>query len=238
MLSAVIRTHPAETPTDRARTAPLGHAHNWCRFPIYLSLSRFRVTRMSLGVLVHDFRVTRDETVDRDDDGRGRGPLCGFGCLPCGDHGGAGRYSPGGRGLPVRRVRSHCRARHYAGAFWSATNGGHLPYESRLELARLWLADFAPPVVRIAAQPLWLCGRDGATTHRHVPDLLLERSDGGFTLIDVKPEEFARRDEVARVFAWTERVCGHGVGRTRCGPARTRWFWPTFAPSARPAGPD
>lgn len=26
--------------------------------------------------------------------------------------------------------------------------------------------------------------------------------------MDVKPEEFARRDEVAQVFAWTGRVCG------------------------------
>jgi hypothetical protein len=55
-------------------------------------------------------------------------------------------------GLPVsRKVRSNARRRHFAGAFWSATNSGHVPYESRLELDRLWLADFAPEVVRIAA---------------------------------------------------------------------------------------
>ncbi|MGV9948986.1 TnsA-like heteromeric transposase endonuclease subunit [Rhodococcus aetherivorans] len=111
------------------------------------------------------------------------------------------------RGRPVRRVRSHRRRRHYAGMFWSATNGGHVLYESRLELDRLWLADFDIEVVRIAAQPMWLCGSDGNRTHRHVPDLLLERADGGFTVVDVKPAEFARLDESARVFAWTGRVC-------------------------------
>ncbi|HEY5855133.1 MAG TPA: TnsA-like heteromeric transposase endonuclease subunit [Aldersonia sp.] len=111
------------------------------------------------------------------------------------------------RGRPVRKVRSHARRRHYEGLFWSATNGDHVPYESRLELDRLWLADFAPQVVRIAAQPLWLCGQDDKATRRHVPDLLLETADGRFTFVDVKPAEFAGRDEVARVFAWTESVC-------------------------------
>ncbi|MDC3728941.1 TnsA-like heteromeric transposase endonuclease subunit [Rhodococcus sp. Rp3] len=111
------------------------------------------------------------------------------------------------QGLPVRKVRSPPRRRHYAGMFWSATNRAHVLYESRLELDRLWLADYAPEVVRIAAQPMWLCGPDGNAKRRHVPDLLLQRIDGGFTVVDVKPAEFARRDEVAQVFAWTERVC-------------------------------
>lgn len=37
--------------------------------------------------------------------------------------------------------------------------------------------------------------------------MLLEHADGGFTVVDVKPEEFARREEAAHVFAWTGRVC-------------------------------
>ncbi|MGW5152448.1 TnsA-like heteromeric transposase endonuclease subunit [Rhodococcus koreensis] len=111
------------------------------------------------------------------------------------------------RGRPVRRVRSHHHRPHYAGFFWSATNSGHIAYESRLELDRLWMADFAPEVRRIAAQPMWLSGPDGATTRKHVPDLLLKDADGGFTVIDVKPAEFAKRDEVMRVFAWTAQVC-------------------------------
>lgn len=66
------------------------------------------------------------------------------------------------RGLPVRRIRSAAGQRHYPGLFWSATTGGHVWYESRLELDRLWLADFDPDVVWIATQPVWLCGTDGS----------------------------------------------------------------------------
>ncbi|HET9966639.1 MAG TPA: hypothetical protein VFQ68_00300, partial [Streptosporangiaceae bacterium] len=35
---------------------------------------------------------------------------------------------------------------HYSGWYWSATTGGHVVYESRLELARLLMADFDPQV--------------------------------------------------------------------------------------------
>ena len=77
------------------------------------------------------------------------------------------------RGLPIRKVRSHPRRRHYSGMFWSAPNRAHVLYESRLEPNRLWLADYAPEVVRISAQPMWLCGLDGKTMRRHVPDRLL-----------------------------------------------------------------
>ena len=45
---------------------------------------------------------------------------------------------------------------HYPGYYWSATAGGHVIYESRLELARLLLADFDPDVTAIAAQPFLL----------------------------------------------------------------------------------
>ena len=62
------------------------------------------------------------------------------------------------RGLPVRKIRSRAGQRHYSGLFWSATTQGHVPYESRLELDRLWLADFDSSVTWIAAQPFWTCG--------------------------------------------------------------------------------
>lgn len=111
------------------------------------------------------------------------------------------------RGLPVRRAAAHAGQRHYSGLFWSATTGGHVPYESRLELDRLWLADFDPQVHAIAAQPLWLCGHDGSVVRRHAPDLLLADEGGGFTVVDVKPARLAGRPEVAAVFAWTGRLC-------------------------------
>ncbi|MET7740308.1 hypothetical protein [Streptomyces sp. NPDC005385] len=46
---------------------------------------------------------------------------------------------------------------HYSGDYASATTGGQVVYESRLELARLLLADFDPSV----------CGMLGAVTEPH-----------------------------------------------------------------------
>jgi hypothetical protein len=111
------------------------------------------------------------------------------------------------RGRPVRRARSYAGQRHYSGLFWSATTGGHVLYESRLELDRLLLADFDPDVEWLATQPMWLSGADGAKTRAHVPDLLTRLRAGGYLVTDVKPAEFAARPEVAQVFAWTGRAC-------------------------------
>ncbi len=99
------------------------------------------------------------------------------------------------------------RQRHYCGLFWSATTGRHVAYESRLELDRLWLADFDVHVDRIAAQPVWLVGRNGSALRRHVPDLLLRDRNGTITLVDVKPERLVSRREVSEVFRWTSRLC-------------------------------
>lgn len=110
-------------------------------------------------------------------------------------------------GRPVRRVRSGRGQRHYSGLFWSATNSAHVGYESRLELDRLWLADFDSGVWRLAAQPLWFCGQDGPVTRRHVPDLLLHRRDGSFHVVDVKPAKFVDQPDVAAVLAWTGKLC-------------------------------
>jgi hypothetical protein len=54
-------------------------------------------------------------------------------------------------GAPWRTARSARGQVHYPGSYWSATTGGHVIYESRLELARLLLADFDPDVTAIAA---------------------------------------------------------------------------------------
>ncbi len=56
-------------------------------------------------------------------------------------------------GSPVRIPPSYVGQSNYPGLFWSATNGGHVWYESLLELTWLWLADFDPRVRRITAQP-------------------------------------------------------------------------------------
>jgi hypothetical protein len=57
-------------------------------------------------------------------------------------------------GLPVGEFRWVKGQRHYSGWYWSSTTGGLVVYESRLELARVMLADFCPEVVGIAAQPM------------------------------------------------------------------------------------
>lgn len=110
-------------------------------------------------------------------------------------------------GMPVRRIRSHARQRNYCGWFWSTTTGGHLVYESRLELDRLLLADFDPDVVWIATQPFWLGGQDGESFRRHVPDVMLKLASGRFTVVDVKPLEFQSEPDVAKVLDWTSRAC-------------------------------
>lgn len=66
-------------------------------------------------------------------------------------------------GVPVRDFRWFKGRRFYSGWYWSATTGGLVAYESRLELARILLADFDPEVTAIAAQPFLLTGFDGET---------------------------------------------------------------------------
>jgi hypothetical protein len=75
--------------------------------------------------------------------------------------------------VPWRKTRSARGQAHYPGYFWSVTMGGHVIYESRLELARLLLADFDRDVAAIAAQPFLLQARVAGTARRHVPDFLL-----------------------------------------------------------------
>jgi hypothetical protein len=53
-------------------------------------------------------------------------------------------------GLPVREFRRYRGRRHYSGWCWAVTTGGHVVYESRLELARILLADNDPEVAGIA----------------------------------------------------------------------------------------
>ncbi|MEV7929214.1 TnsA-like heteromeric transposase endonuclease subunit [Kitasatospora sp. NPDC088779] len=109
-------------------------------------------------------------------------------------------------GLPVREMRWFAGRQCYSGWYWSATTGGHVVYESRLELARILLADHDPKVVSIAAQPFWLQWFDGSRMRRHVPDLLLGRADGSVAVVDVKAAHRLDDPKVARQFAWTERL--------------------------------
>lgn len=116
-------------------------------------------------------------------------------------------------GRPVREFRSYRGRKHYSGWYFSTTMGGHVVYESRLELARILLADQDRDVVAIAAQPFLLEGADGGRVRRHVPDLLVEHADGRLSVIDVKASWLMGEAKVVAQFAWTAAVCtAHGFG--------------------------
>ena len=111
---------------------------------------------------------------------------------------------------PWRTFRWHDGQQHFSGTYWSATEGGHVIYESRLELARLLFADFDASVNRIVAQPFLLKAGMKAGVRRHVPDFLLV-SDAGPTVVDVKPLRLLSKPEAGAALAWTrELVEGRG----------------------------
>lgn len=98
-------------------------------------------------------------------------------------------------GCLLRRLLPGCRfgssawyksRKHNPGWYWSSTTGGLVAHESRLELARILLADFDAEVTGLAAQPFQLSGLDGGKARRHVPDLLLRRKSGLVAVDDVK----------------------------------------------------
>lgn len=109
-------------------------------------------------------------------------------------------------GLPVREFRWYKGRRHYSGWYCCATGQRLVVYESRLELARIMLADFDPAVTAVAAQPFRLIGRDGSRVRRHVPDVLLAGADSGVTVVDVKAPGKRADPEVRAVMEWTRQV--------------------------------
>ncbi|RFZ31626.1 hypothetical protein DAVIS_05588 [Mycobacterium marinum] len=106
---------------------------------------------------------------------------------------------------PWRTFRWVKGQKHYSGTYWSATEAGHVIYESRLELARLLYADFDPGVNRIVAQPFLLSTEINGQVRRHIPDFLLI-SDTGAVVVDVKPRHRLAHPKVSSTFAWTRAV--------------------------------
>ena len=106
---------------------------------------------------------------------------------------------------PWRTFRWYRGQRHYAGTYWSATTRTHVPYESRLELARLLFADFDVSVHGIVAQPFLLKSEVEQKVRKHVPDYFLLTSHGP-VVVDVKPRRRLAQPDVAATFAWTQEV--------------------------------
>lgn len=113
--------------------------------------------------------------------------------------------------VPWRTVRSVRGQSHFPGRYWSATTGGHVVCESRLELARLLVADFDTEVVGIAAQPFLLRAAVGGRARRHVPDFLLVHGDGSARLVNVKPASRLEDPLVVEALQWPGVVArSHG----------------------------
>jgi hypothetical protein len=109
---------------------------------------------------------------------------------------------------PVRALRSRRGQRHLPGRWWSATDGGHVGYESWLERDHVMLLDFDPTVVGIASQPFWLSwtAADGRS-RSHVPDYFARRVDGSAVAVDCRPVERRDRPRDVAAFEATRRAC-------------------------------
>ncbi|MFB8415511.1 TnsA-like heteromeric transposase endonuclease subunit [Streptomyces albidoflavus] len=108
--------------------------------------------------------------------------------------------------VPWRQVRSVHGQAHYSGSYSSATTGGHVVYESRLELARLLLADFDPAVREIFAQPCRLVVRIGDRVRHHVPDFLLAKGSGTVRVVNVKPAVRLQDPKIAEALEWPGKL--------------------------------
>ncbi|HEX3389627.1 MAG TPA: TnsA-like heteromeric transposase endonuclease subunit [Streptosporangiaceae bacterium] len=138
--------------------------------------------------------------------------------------------------VPWRKTRSARGQAHYPGYFWSATMGGHVIYESRLELARLLLADFNRDVTAIAAQPFLLQARVAGTARRHVPDFLLAHTDSSVRVVNVKPTGKLAEPRIAEALAWPgsrEVHCGSAGGR--CCARQSTPMRHAASPPAKPS---
>jgi hypothetical protein len=103
---------------------------------------------------------------------------------------------------PWRDFRWRHGQTHYSGLYWSSTTGGHVAYESRLELARLLLADFDPQVGWVLSQPFLIEATVSGQTRRHVPDFALIDRHGLITIVNVKPSSRLVDAKVAATLAW------------------------------------
>jgi len=107
---------------------------------------------------------------------------------------------------PWRTFRWHHGQAHFSGWYWAATMRRHVVYESRLELARLLLADFDPSVAAIAAQPFYLTACVNGRERNHVPDFLLLGGDGVVNVVNVKPAGHLADPKVAEALRWAGAV--------------------------------
>ena len=103
--------------------------------------------------------------------------------------------------LPWRQFRWRRGQQHFSGFWWSSTMVDHVIYESRLQLARLILADFDPEVEAIVAQPFRLESVTDGQIRHHIPDFLLLGA-GRPHIVNVKPQQSLANPKVRDTLAW------------------------------------
>ena len=109
-------------------------------------------------------------------------------------------------GKPVREFRMRKGQKHWSGSWWCSTTTDLETYESRLELARLILADHDPHVTDVLSQPFTLHATVDGQRRRHVPDFLLTRVGKRPVVVDVKLASRIDAPKIAPVLAWTRQA--------------------------------
>jgi len=107
---------------------------------------------------------------------------------------------------PVRKFPSRQGQRHYPGAWWFSSTGGHVGFESWLERDVVMLLDADPDVVAVASQPFWLAWPVGLRTVRHAPDFFARCSDGSAVVIDVRADDRIEPEDAVK-FEVTAKAC-------------------------------
>jgi hypothetical protein len=121
------------------------------------------------------------------------------------------------RARPARAFHPVRGQRSFYGAWWSATTGGEVGFESWLERDHVMLLDRDPRVVGLSSQPFWLSWRADGRLRRHAPDFFARLDDGTGVLVDVRPDDrigpkdaavFAVTEQAARSVGWRYRRVG------------------------------
>lgn len=107
---------------------------------------------------------------------------------------------------PVRGFPSFRGQRSFSGAWWCATTGNHVGFESWLERDHVMLLDFDPLVVGVSSQPFWLSWPVGGRRRGHVPDYFVRLADGRGLVVDVRPDDRIEPAD-AEMFAMTGAAC-------------------------------
>jgi hypothetical protein len=79
---------------------------------------------------------------------------------------------------PTRRIRTRKGPRHLPGRWWSATDGGHIGYESWLERDQLMWLDWDGAVTGTASQPFRAAASWAAISSAEAADLGAELFSG------------------------------------------------------------